>query len=309
MQKILVVSCLAVWMALSPASFSRATDERSFTMTFNPPEMTYDLIVKSTKVRDMGDYGMQTDKGSSQSRITVDKTPEGFTVTSKPTAMALSRNGETIEDPSQQIILDSQIVYKLGPDGHLLTIEGYGDVVERLQSSLPVEVRAAAAQLFNESALVERDTAEWHGRIGDFIGKTLKAGEAWAGEYEFPLPTGGMVHYYSVGRVKEVVPCGSARKECLKIEFKYNSDAKAVGEMMGTVLRTASGEAPLDVDTSVTQPQIDGEGTRLIDPSTMLIYEETVVRTITMNMTLPNGSVLPTKMTETKEYTYQYPGQ
>ena len=286
---------------------SAQADGHSFTLQFNPPEMTYDLTVKTTKIQDMGPYGVQTDKGVSQSKVSVKKTSEGFAVVSQPISMLMTRNGQELEDPSRPILLQSQITYRLGPTGQLLTVEGYHDLVAKLQATLPPEARAMGAAIFNEETLIRRDTAEWQGRIADLIGRTLKVGDTWSGEYDFTLPTGGSIRYYSVGRVKEAVPCEGKKTECLRIEFKYNSDAGALSEMMGTVIQTAAGAQPLDVNTAIAKPKVDGEGSRLIDPSTMLIREETLIRTVTLNMSMPDGTIVPAKMTETKEYAYKYP--
>lgn len=277
------------------------------TFRFNPPDRaTYIETVKTTRVKDMGSFGNTTDVGETSAKITIQRTSDGYEVEVTPLSMTMSRNGQVVNNPTTLVLLDTIVRYKLDSDGRLLTIRGYETVLDRMQQVLPPAAVQALGAVFGEEALIKKETAEWNGRIGSFLGQRAKVGDVFTGTEAFPLPTGGTVAYYSVTEIAEETKCGGEH-DCVRIRFTYNTDAETLGQTVGTVLSDVSkAVGASDVAPGISGVEIIGSGERLIDPRAMLIYSETRIRTIKMLMDVPGQARVPTTMQETKEYSFAY---
>ena len=98
------------------------------------------------------------------------------------------------------------------------------------------------------------------------------------------LPNGANIRRKSVTTVVGPEDCGP--NTCVRIRATHqNADAEDV-------------EGP--------QAEISGTVNRLINPSTMLIYEESMERTIKMTADVPTIGPTTMEMHETREYEYQY---
>lgn len=274
---------------------------------FNPPDgITYTETLKTTKVKDMGSFGKQTDIGEVKSSVSIKRTSNGYAVTVTPVSMTMTRNRQVVNNPTTPILLDTVVTYDLDANGQLLAIQGYETLLERIQRVFPPAAAQSLSAMFSEDAIVHKETAERNGRIGSYIGRVVKIGEVVNATEEFSLPTGGTVVYYSTTKFVEQTKCGG--HDCVRIQFFYNTDANALAELVGTTV----GEIAKAVDASEQAPgvsgvEIVGGGERLIDPATMLIYSESVTRTMKMLMDVPGQEKTMTTVQEKREYSFDYP--
>ncbi|HWM93254.1 MAG TPA: hypothetical protein VN493_21000 [Thermoanaerobaculia bacterium] len=135
----------------------------------------------------------------------------------------------------------------------------------------------------------------WAGRISDFTGQSFELGSSWTAEVPFALPSGEEIQFYTRTEIAEKVRCGD--KDCVRIRFRYDSDASAMGAKIGqSVSEIAKGVGGPEVQ--IKKMTFTGGGERLIDPATMLIYSETLERTMNME-----GMGIST---EKREYTFDY---
>ena len=130
----------------------------------------------------------------------------------------------------------------------------------------------------------------------------------------YEIPGGGTIDYRVETRFAGWSPCDVGR--CLRIEMRYDSrnDARAESVIRGATLseyeskptgiKTASG-TPAPVKRAEL-PRIAGASTRLVDPSTMLIYSETEERTVWATLDIAGLGAVQLTEVSTITYSYEY---
>lgn len=267
------------------------SDAESVTFRFAPPDgTTFVQTLVTTKTTEVGSQ-KQTDVTRSKVRLRFEKKPQGFLLTGTPLSMTLERNGQTVENPVLDVLSQTAITYRIDPQGKLVAIQGYGDFQDRLFKALPPQAARALSKVVNEEGMVAREKAEWAGRIGDFSGNTLELGASWTATSPFDLPSGEQIQFYTrtdlVGKEK----CGA--RDCVRIRFRYDTDAAALGAVAGKVVQEVAGAT-----VKVGKMGLSGSGERLVDPDTLLVHAETLERTIT----LEGG----TTVREKREYSFEF---
>ncbi len=299
----------AIWLALCLAASLWGTTGPALGQTvhfqYRPRDgETSILVAKRTRTMEMAGSS-RTEESETRARVTTRKTPAGYVMSSKLLSMTVTRDGKPAPFPIGEILTGLEVTYRLDPEGQLLDIEGFEPVLERVRSQFPPAVAQAMAPLLNAEVLMNRERAEWEARVGRFAGKSAEIGDAWMGSEDFELPTGGKVTFHSAVIFEELVDCGG--KQCVRLKFLYNSDASALGELIGKVAQdtaqAASRNAP--VITLPSPIEVTGEGERVVDPDTMDLQWEKTFRTIRMQADVPGQGRTPMTMRETREYTLE----
>ena len=157
----------------------------------------------------------------------------------------------------------------------------------------------------NEESMINKSKAEWNARISDFAGQTVALGEFFSGEGKFPLPNGETVTFFSIVQVADTVTFNGVA--CVKIRFKNSSNPADLAKFMDKTVDELKDifdfSANKDVDTKIL---ITGEGYRIIDPKTMLIYYEINNRSIDIIDQEIGDESREVSTIETKEYKYEY---
>jgi hypothetical protein len=169
---------------------------------------------------------------------------------------------------------------------------------------LPPEMVKSLASVINEDAMIDKEATEWDARISSFVGQTVKMGDLWTSTDELALPTGQSVVYHTATKFVEKVKCGT--HDCVRIQFWYNSDAGALQAFVGKVLNDFADSAGTPQVKEISGAEIVGEGERIIDPTTMLIYAESISRTVTMQMDVPGKGKVTVTGRETREIIFDY---
>lgn len=287
----------------------------SVQFTFDPPTpLTYRETVRTTR-SDEGPQGPGREiTVISRSEIELIQEGEGYKMTVRsepPKQVRAGREMSMQSNPIMKAIENAVFTYTLDGDGHIQSVEGYEEVVAKIQQitmslmeQIPEAQRGRFArtvqnmmEMIQPEALVERMRAEWDGRVAEFDGLELEVGETYTSESEFPLPTGGTVKYLNAVKFAGLVPCGD--DQCAKIVYQYDTDPSALNDFVGETLEALGGEGP-------SNTEISGEGERVIDPDTLLIQSETQKRKIVMTMTGRNGEEATMTRNETREFTYDY---
>jgi hypothetical protein len=298
MRFLLMATALACLVALACVQ----STAQEITLAFAPP--VGKVLVqtqKTTRVKDLGNSRKQVDVGESTTRYVFKRTASGYSLLAKGVSATMTRDGRPINNPILSLLLDVVITYEIDPQGQLLDVKGFDNVRQAMERSLPPATQQALASILSEEALVNKETAEWNGRIGNFVGHSINLGETWTAAEEFPLPGGEPMTFYSITHFAEEAPCGEGT--CVRIEFNYNTDPVALQQSFGKPLEEllqAVGAG--DHQVEMTEGSIVGGGERLIDPSTMMIYEETLSRTIKMRVRIPGQAARWTTLEEKKEY-------
>ena len=193
-----------------------------------------------------------------------------------------------------------KLTYTINSEGKLESIEGYRGILENLKTKFPPVLMQTFGPLFNEQSLRQQDKAEWHERIGQFVGKTVEIGKAWTTKENYPLPTGGRTPLHKATIFERWVDCAGGR--CLQLRYIYHTDPTELARLVNQV-----SEGAMELPSETAQPPetpavITGGGTRVIDPATMKIYSEKITRTLQMESKAPGQGVVSIKVVETREY-------
>lgn len=269
---------------------------------FNPPDgAVYEQISTRTRTLELPS-GPRTDVSETKSRETVAKTGDGFAIKSKFVYSTISRDGQPIANPISAAMEGLEVTFSISPDGQLREIKGFSGIIDAVKAKFPGPVAQMMIPLFNEDSLVQRERAEWEGRIGGFVGKSAGIGDVWMGEDEYPLPTGGKAKFYSATTFDSFVDCGG--KKCVLVKFAYDSSsedlAKLVGKVAGDLAKSAGADP--GVATLTSGVRITGAGQRIVDPSTMIVHSERIERTIKLEMDIGGQGPQPATVHETREY-------
>ena len=272
---------------------------------FNPPDNfpAYVSTYKNTQITDMGALGKRTRVSEAKTKITIDKTPEGYSVTFIPISFTMTQDGKRREDPILSFLQNITVTYELDVDGQLIKIHGFEGTIEKLKASLPGELPPTVAALLSEETIVNGAAQEWDARIGSYVGMDAEIGDVWAGVEETPLPIGGTMAFYSVTKLAEQVKFDDV--DCVRLEFSFNTDAAELENFMGDMGEELAEMADMEAAPSVSNTKIAGKGERIIDPATMLIYSETVERTMKMMMAIPGQGEVEMTSVDKREYGYE----
>ena len=272
---------------------------------FNPPDdfPAYVSTYKNTQVTDMGALGKRTRVSEGKQKVTIDKTPGGYSITFMPISFTMTQDGKRREDPILSFIQNITAMYELDVDGQLVKIRGFEGTIEKLKASRPAEVPPTVAALLSEETFINRAAQEWDARIGSYVGVDAEIGDVWTGVEETPLPMGGTMAFYSVTKFAEQVKFNDV--DCVRLEFSFNTDAEELKNFMGDMWEDLAEMADMEAAPSVSNTKIAGKGERIIDPATMLIYSETVERTTKMTMAVPGQGEVEMTSVDKREYGYE----
>jgi len=288
--------------------------ETEVTFTFAPPDgLSYMVTVVNVRERTAVGTEPQTDRTESKTLHQVRKSDDGWIIVGRPESMTMSRGGQPVRDPVSDLLQEVVVTYEVGADGSLRSIEGFGGLIDKLRGQLPDTVLAQLEPMLGEQALVARETAEWNGRIGEFVGTTWTIGETVESRTKFDLPTGETLEYdvETVVSGREACPAGS----CVRVETRFDTDATAMAELaaesvskVADAVREASGQPAEDAETKVTPgaSQMKGTSSRLIDPGTMLIYAEAVTRRLRLTLSTGDGQITTITIDEERDYSFDY---
>lgn len=268
-------------------------------------ETTYLQTLVTTRVRDGGSFGTQTEVVESKVKVEMDQTDTGYSVVVTPISITVSQNGEVIDNPLTPLMLEMVLTYELDQHGQLLDIRGFDKVPERMQALFAQDVIDLIEPMMNPQTLFDREAADWIGRIGIFVGQEFQSGDVWAFRDLYTLSPGVDVTYYSAiqfGGQKQI-----RNRNCVQIISHYNTDPTQLGRLVESSypsVADAFGEEALRVNT--TGVKIAGRGERWVDPATMLVYNEVAERTIEVTMMVEGVGDVVTTLNEKKEYSFEF---
>ena len=256
----------------------------------------------------MGPGGQQIDESHATTNVKCLKTQSGWDIIAQPVDTTMQRNGKVVDDPVIKLLSKNVLTYKLDPTGQLKDIVGYKELIETMNSQLPPEIVQKLAPVINSDALKKREAAIWDGRIGDYIGQSVSIGDTWEYEVPYTLPNGIALNYKIKTHFKQKKPCG--KSTCVLIEQIYDSAAEGMDDAANQIMASTAEVMEQDKadlpQAHQTGSSIKGKVTRLIDPSTMLIYHEEMERTMKMEMEIPGMGIVPSNMLEKRIYEYNY---
>lgn len=278
---------------------------QEFSFTFNPPEINYKQILDTKKATIINGVEQKEDEIVIETSIGIKKTDKGYSVSTQPIKMNSKRNGKEFFNPMFFFLTNIPTVGEIDKHGSMTNVSGFETLIPRAKKELPPEVIDQLILVANEESMINKTKAEWNARISDFAGQTVQLGEFFSGEGKFPLPNGETVTFFSAVKVSDTVNVNGI--QCVKIRFKNSSNpadlTKFLDKQLDELKTIYDFSANKEVDTKVL---ITGEGYRIIDPKTMLIYYEINNRSIDIIDSEIGAESREVSTIETKEYRYEY---
>ncbi len=261
---------------------------------------TYISTSKHTQIAELGARGKRERVRKSETKVTSQKTKDGYSIVFTPVSLMSTVNGKPYNDPIIAILKDVTVTYQLDENGQLVDVHGYGEMIEVFKATLGRKLPPAIEKLLSEETFVNKAAQEWGARIGSYVGMDAEIGDVWAGIEETPLPTGGTMAFYMVTKLAELVKCGAA--DCVRIEFSFASNDQELKDLMGDLWSEVAEMGKLKEIPNVSNASVAGRGERIIDPATMMIYSETIERTIDMTVKLQGQEAVEITSVERREY-------
>ncbi|HXC52442.1 MAG TPA: hypothetical protein VN634_16285 [Candidatus Limnocylindrales bacterium] len=283
-----------------------ATDAAAVEFKFAPPDgLECDQYLKTSSVTELKGIGddvpKREDVSDSVAHAKYEKAPTGYKVKTTIKSVDMTRDGKPAVDPVSKLLAGREFTMDVQSNGKASDVHGYDDFIDAVLASVPAEVRTMVSKSLNADSMANREIMEWNSRVGDFVGKQAEAGDVWEGDSEYPLPT-GPVKFKSLTRISKIED--RAGHPIVTLNFTYAADGAATRKMMDDVQK---GLKPLTkgIEVKIGEPSIQGTGERVIDASTMSIERESISRTITMPMDVPEKGRATMVRTETHEYKFK----
>ncbi len=282
-----------------------------FSFSFSPPEGTsFVQHLKTTRVQEFSAAGVesqtQTHASDSATRFTVHSTDTGYDVRAEQVSTAMTKNGEPVDDPVTDLLRGMPATYQTDPDGRLVAIRGFEEVSERIASELPSELSSLLMSVITEEALAKRGADEWNSRYGDLIGQTIRIGDVLSSSKSVEFVGGVNAVEYTATWFPESVKCRG--RDCVHVRIFRNTNLGALKERLAKEI----GKPTRRLFDDITEPSSpggfasEGETDRLVDPSTLLVQEETQRRTVTREIGVNDQVTGVLTINETKQYTFEY---
>lgn len=290
----LALVCL---LAMAPAG----AQEEGATFRFAPPDGTSCVETgETTQVLDFGQGRTSTTRTEMTVRHSFRKLPDGHSVTA-------TMIGAQVLGPAEggrQLTLDAlkgvPITYKIDQAGRLVEVSGLDDVGRRVRETLPPEAAAILGDAFSKETMIASAEADWERSILNLKDRPADLGSAWLATEHPLLPTGELVEYYVALKVtgKQTMD----EKNCLRVEFRYASDPAELRAFLGTQHESLlSGKKPFR-----GKARVSGRGHRIVDPATLLPYQQKIERVIETTIAVPSRGHMPVTIRQDKAYRYSY---
>jgi hypothetical protein len=299
----LLLSLLMVNIALSaPEGTVPKKQDQQIEFRFNPPVGLSFIATAEYTVRiSQGGTESQESKGTIVSRTTISKSDKGFIFKTEPQTIILSQNEQEVKNSLAKIIQNSVVTIDADSQGKILSLKGYEDLEERLSKEFPEKQVKTLLGTVNVNSLSKQAADEWDRRLSGLVGRKLNIGQRWIEMKSEVLATGEKVVYYQMSSVKGKEKCGP--KECVRIRYDYTTDRKSLELIYGSKSQALSAEDQEEAQAIAQSPnKIKGWSETVLDPNTMIIYLENLLRTINLGITTSDGVRHQSSVMEKKKY-------
>lgn len=264
---------------------------------------TMRYLAKGKEYRDMGTFGDRTEETEAVFVSTTLRTKTGYAALTTISSMKMSIDGKPVPDQLGRAFKNLTITHRLDQTGYLESVVGYGELLKRIMRAIPAELHGIIdKEVFNEERLTKKEYDDWYSRVGSYMGETLAVGEPLFTRASVELPDGGTADYLFVLKPVGFEPCGNAT--CVRLDFRYASDAKALTTFVGAYAHKITSK--LGLEAKYTDLRVTGEGSRLINPETMELYSERSTKRIKVTVEMPDDQgKIPVSIVETSEVTLQ----
>lgn len=292
---------LVVALAMSASAMAQKA-----TFKFNPPHGTSYVITKTATMTETNADGKDNKVTEvSKTRVTIAKTPTGYTFTYAPTSTSVTVNGKSQKVPQPDA--GTKLVYIIDAKGNLVKVNGLEAIFNKAIADLPAEQKTQANA--QKAAYIESETkgrqAEWKETVARFVGKTVTVGDTWSENMKSRNPNAPTKVTLKFAGMTNI-----GGRSCMKMRMTptYNNAAiKNAAEKKFAQVKAAADKEKQTVDIPTVQSaNMTSEVTRLVDPTTMLSYGETSTRSMTVVLKSKKRGTVTMKSTEKQDVKYEY---
>jgi hypothetical protein len=287
--------------------FSSNLTSTEFKFTYNPPDgVVYNVINKTKKTEKADSENPKTEESIVEYQVTISKVEEGFASYEIPISYEKYVDGQKIDNPLIDMIMDFTIETVIDSNGHLIGLSGYEGLIDSIMSNFTPEIAEKVSSLISEEILIGQLLHEWNSRIADFTGKDAKIGDVWQSSDSMLISVESTpFNFTTETKFKEMINLDGI--ECIRIEFNYIADSEEYKKSMESFFSNMMGMA-LDSSTNIliTEAEFSGYGERIIDPSTMLIYSEKTHKTFEFSIDAGEEGIHSFVKNEIEEYSFDY---
>ena len=276
---------------------------KAVTFSFAPPEeLSYIQNVRWSK----STRGRRSCRRSAASKVkmlvTIKRTDKGYRKVEKWLSMKRRYNGKKLKtDPMTRAMIGSAIVGTLDKDGRMLSAK-VPTLRARLKKLVPRRAYKRLGVEADLEAIKDMSKTEHNARVAGFVGKRFVFGETVEIPSQPFILADTRLTTYQVTRVdrQKTSPCD----HCVRVLFKFKVDSAELKQQWSRlwkkILRPTRGKGKVTFNGKI---KIWGTGSRVIDPSTMLVQKEnhkTVMKLV------PKRGQPPVTYTVKRQYTFTY---
>lgn len=155
--------------------------------------------------------------------------------------------------------------------GEAVGVEGLGAVSSALLRHFLESGLLADPAAFAPGSSGDEHLAVWNERVYALAGLRLSPGETAEAAGRQDLGAGIGLDYLVTLTLGDELPCpGDAERRCVKLALEYTTSDEAAAAVRGRRFD----DLGYDLSTVIDQAELTGTGERVLDPATLLVYDE-----------------------------------
>jgi hypothetical protein len=293
-------------LAIAMVAASTAAGAGLIKLTFapDPKRDVLQHLTTRTITRVVGEPARREVLQKSVTRIRHERAGKGWRMLATAVSSRTSRDGLEVSDPMSQALIGRTIVYVLGPQAEVQSIEGFAEAIRAALDSLPPESRDAVAATLDIEALRRREARDFEARITEWAGVEAEPGTEVPYQDVAPLPSGALVMHART-RVGPVETADGRPRVTIRTAF--DTDSLALLPLFRQVIAGGNPEAQLD-SLPAESPRVIGFSVRVVDPTTLQILSEQSTRVMHMRIQAPGRGDAMVARSERREWRFETVG-
>lgn len=265
--------CLEALAAVAFVLPLAACGPEPVTFTYEAPEgRRFVLEEKLTETTDTTTAGRAEVQFTGKSRVRVERESAWrvqWIETVESASMFLVRQQRRFDLGS--VIGGYEIRTDFSDSGEAVAIEGLGAVSSAVLRHLQERGLVADPSAVAPAPSGDEALSVWNERIYALAGLRLRPGESAEASGRQELGGGVALDYLVKMTLGDEVDCpGESKRRCVKLALEYSTTDEAAEAVRGQRLNDLS----YDLTTVIERAEINGTGERVLDPETLLVYDE-----------------------------------
>ncbi|MDY0131533.1 MAG: hypothetical protein RBR53_02585 [Desulforegulaceae bacterium] len=176
---------------------------------------------------------LEKQESSISTRITYNKTKNGFELKAEITKIEFFINGEKTENPVFEVLKECPIIYEVDKFGNFVDLKGYDKFNSLLYEKFTKEFADEISKIYSEDKMKEKAKSDWDQKTGNYLGKTVYHGEKWKNKEVMVIPGGQKtkVDFETIFFLNEKIK----GKDCAKIKILFKIPDISAKDLKGQI--------------------------------------------------------------------------